>query len=184
MGQSNVTISDQPIQVTNVSSPTLRGTYDYTIADVAGVVATNNFMSIFNPVASGRTIIIVGVFVSSTASGGTSITAPMRGFRVTTATGGTLATNSTDICKLQTSAPTAAVEIRIGNPTVTLGPPFFNSPPTISASVGSTAVHVITVPPSPAATTFTLAPGEGIVLQTLSGDVDQRWNLGVVWSEI
>lgn len=162
------------------SNPSIRGSYDFSLADTAGVVAANNWISLFNPVGSGRSVLFGGAFISSTAAGATSVTAPMRGLRVSTATGGTLQLAAA-IAKFNSANPDAVAEVRTGNPTVTLGAAIFNSPPTISASVGSTAVHAVAVPP--AAGPFVLAPGEGVVLRTESGDTDQRWNLSIVWVE-
>lgn len=164
----------------SVANPAIRGSYDFSISNVAGIVAANNYISLFNPVGSGRVVAFGGAFVSSAAAGATSITEPMRGFRITAASAGTLQGPSA-IAKFNSANPDAACEVRIGNPTVTLGAAIFNSPPTISGSVGSTAVHAVAVPP--AAGPFILAPGEGVVLRSEAGDTDQRWNLSIVWVE-
>lgn len=164
-----------------ISNPAIRGSYDFSIANVTGVVAANNYVSLFNPVGSGRVISFGGGFVSSTSAGATSETAPMRGLRITAASAGTLVPAS-DIAKFSSASPNATAEVRTGNPTVTLGAAIFNSPPTISGSVGSTVVHQIAVPPG--AGPFTFAPGEGVVLRTEAGDADQRWNLSLVWVEL
>lgn len=177
----NVNLGSSAVSTISVRNPAIKGVYVFSISNIPGVVAANNFMSLFNPVGSGRVLSFGSAFISSTASGGTSVVEPMRGFRITTATGGTLqATLAT--AKFITSDVDPLAEVRIGNPAVTLGPAVFNSPPVISATVGSTNVHVIPVPGG--LQPFTLAPGEGIVLRTNAGDVDQSWNLSLVWAEI
>jgi len=177
----NVTTGASIVSTTSVRSASIKGVYVFSISNIPGVVAANNFISLFNPVGSGKTVSFGSAFISSTAAGSSSETEPLRGFRVTTATAGTLqATSAT--AKFITSDIDPIAEVRTGNPTVTLGAAVFNSPPVISATVGSTNVHVIPVPGGLAP--FTMAPGEGIVLRTSAGDVDQRWNLSIVWAEI
>lgn len=163
-----------------VANPSIRGSYVFSISNVTGVVAANNYITLVNPSGSGRTVVFGGAFVSSAAAGATSTTEPMRGFRVSAVSAGTLQAASA-IAKFNSSNQDAACEVRTNNPTATLGAAIFNSPPTISSSVSSTAVHVVAVPP--AAGPFILAPGEGIVLRGEAGDVDQRWNLSIVWVE-
>jgi hypothetical protein len=168
------------VSTIEAANPSLRGVYVFSQEDVPGVVAANNFVSLFNASGSGRILVFAGAFVSSTAAGGTTVTAPMRGYRVTTATGGTLQAASAS-GKFITTYPNPTGEVRLGS-TVTLGAALFNSPPVISATVGSTPVH--SVPVIAGAGLFTFAEGEGLVLRTTSGDVDQRWNFSIVWGEI
>lgn len=138
-------------------------------------------MTLFNPAGSGKLLSFGSAFISSTTASGSTETEPLRGFRITTATGGTLqAVNA--IGEFVTSEPSPIAEVRIGNPTVTLGPALFNSPPAISSTTASTNVHTVPVPGGLAP--FILAENEGIVLRTSAGDVDQRWNLSIVWAEI
>jgi hypothetical protein len=177
----NIVTSSPILSTTSVRAPSIKGVFDFSLANVAGVLAANNFLSLFNPVGSGKLVSFGSAFISSTAAGASAETEPMRGFRITTATGGTLQAAST-IAKFITTDAAPVAEVRIGNPTVTLGAALFNSPPVISATVGSTNVHVIPVPGGLAP--FILAEGEGIVMRTNAGDVDQRWNLSIVWSEI
>jgi hypothetical protein len=181
-GTQNVAVTGQPISVFSTSNPAITGSYIYSISNIAGVVAANNFMSVLNPVGSGKTVVFGGAFISSAAAGGTTNTEPIRGYRITTATGGVLVSNATEVAKLQTSFPTSIVEVRTGNPTVTLGPAVFNSPMANDNVTDPTPTHIITVPPGPGS--FILAPGEGIVIRTEAGDVDQRLNLSVLWAEI
>ena len=181
-----VTVTGQPIAIVGTVSsspgkdPFINGSYVFSVGNVAGVVATNNFLSLFNPVGSGSIGFIGGLFISSTTASGSTETEPMRGFRITTATVGTLQAAAA-ITKLNTTDANAKLEVRTGNPTVTLGAQVFNSPPAISATTSSTAVHAALVPPGLGP--FILAEGEGIVVRTIAGDVDQRWNIGVAWGE-
>lgn len=177
----NLTTSSATVSTTSVRSTSIKGVYVFSISNIPGVVAANNFISLFNPVGSGKTVSFGSAFISSTAAGSSAETEPLRGFRITTATAGTLQATSATAKFITTDADPIA-EVRIANPTVTLGAAIFNSPPVISATVGSTNVHVIPVPGGLAP--FTMAPGEGVVLRTSAGDVDQRWNLSIVWAEI
>lgn len=176
-GTQNVAITGQPISVMTTIDPGITGVYTFNAAAVTGVAASNNYISLFNPIGSGKTMYLNGAFISSAVTGGTTAVQPMRGLRVTTATGGVLQATSA-ICKFQTSAPNPVMEVRTGNPTVTAGAPFFSSPPAISATVGSTVVHAITF-----TNRFSFVPGEGVVLQCTASDVDLVWNLGLLWSE-
>lgn len=178
---SPVSSTAPSVNVTSVRSAAIDSVFVYSVGNVAGVVAANNYLSLFNPVGSGKLLSFGSAFISSTTAGGTTVTDPMQGFRITTATGGTLQATST-FGRFVTSEPDSVAEVRIGNPTVTLGAQLFNSPPAISATTGSTNVHIIPVPGG--LQPFILAEGEGIVLRTLVGDTDLRWNLSVVWAEI
>lgn len=177
----NITGSTAVVATTAVRSSNIDGVFVYSLSGVTGVVAANNFVSLFNPVGSGKTLSFGSAFISSTAGGATSQPDPMRGFRITAASAGTLVADSA-VGKFITADADPVAEVRIGNPTVTLGAALFSSPPVISATVGSTAVHVIPIPGGLAP--FTLVEGEGIVLRTLIGDTDQIWNLSLVWAEI
>ena len=163
-------------------NPTYKGVYVFSIGDVPGVVAAQNHLSLFNPSGNTKTFIFGGVFISSFSVAAITLTAnSMRGFRITTASAGTLQTNSTAVTEFQSTMPTSSAEVQTGNPTVTLGPAVFSSPLQVGNGVSS-AVHSILAPPGSGA--FTFAPGEGLVLQTATGDVDSRWNISFVWAEV
>jgi hypothetical protein len=169
-----------PVHVTPVKDNSITGVYVFSADEIPGVAAANNYLSVFNPVGSGKNLYLGGVFISAVTAGGTTVTAPMRGFRTTTATGGVLqATSAT--AKFITAYPDSVAEVRTGNPTVTLGASLFNSPPPLSSGVNSTPVHQVPIPPNSAP--FALAPGEGIVLREATGDTDLRWNLSIAWAE-
>lgn len=163
--------------------PTLIGAYVYSQAEVAGVVAANNFMTLTNPVGSGRTLLFAGAFISSYIVGDTAATiTSMRGYRASAVSGGTLQAAST-VGKFRTSASDPIGQIRTGGVTATLGTALFNSPPFIGAAKGSSPfVHQVPVPA--AGGPFTLMEGESLVMRTEAGDVDTRWNLSLAWAEV
>lgn len=169
------------LNTTNVRSPAIDSVFVFSTGNVVGVAGANNYLSLFNPVGSGKILSFGSAFISSVAAGGSTVTDPMQGFRITTATGGTLQAAST-VAKFISSEPAPVGEVRLGNPTVTTGAQLFNSPPAISASTGSTNVHIIPVPGGLAP--FLLTEGEGIVLRAAASDVDIRWNMSIVWAEI
>jgi len=163
-----------------VKDPSVTGVYVFSLAEIPGVVAATNHLALFNPIGSGKNVIFGGAFISSTSASGSTITDPMRGFRATLISGGVLQADSAS-AKFVTANPDPVAEIRTGNPAATLDGAMFNSPPAISATTGVTPVHAVPVPGGTGP--FLLVPGEGMVMRTAVGDVDQRWNLSVVWAE-
>lgn len=153
--------------------------YVFSMDAVTNVATAYNYLSLFNPVGSGKVIIISGIFLSSTLLTSSSITASLRGWRTTAASGGTLQPDSA-VGKGQSHIPDPAAQIRTGNPTVTLGAALFNSPSPIqdkAAPVHDVGVGSLVSP-------FTLVPGEGIVLRSESGiGVGATWNMSIVWAE-
>lgn len=182
-GTQNVAITGQPLQFYMVQNPSLDGAYVFSMAELAGVVAANNFMTLTNPVGSGKIIVFAGAFISSFIVGDTGATiTSMRGYRASAVSGGTLAAQNT-IGKFQTSQPDPVGQIRSGTVTATLGNALFNSPPFIGAAKSSVPfVHQVPIPPQGGL--FTLVEGESMVLRTEVGDVDTRWNLSLAWGEI
>lgn len=153
--------------------------YIYSVAEVPGVLAPNNYLTLFNPVGNTKVGILSGFFVSYSLTVGTSITTPMRGWRITAQpTGGSVVPNS-DIAKVQTIYPDATLELRISGPAAVLDGALFNSPPPTQKDTNF--VHEISLPSG--LLPFTLRPGEGIVLRTEASLLDARWNLTVVWAE-
>lgn len=182
-GTQNVNVTNpltDPVHVTPVKDNNITGVYVYSADEIPGVAAATNYLSLFNPVGSGKSLYIGGIFISCVTAGGSTVTAPMRGYRTTTATGGTLQAASA-IAKFITATPDPIAEVRLANPTVTLGAALFNSPPPLSAGNGTTPVHQVPIPPDSGP--FSLAPGEGIVLRQTTGDTDLRWNLSIAWAE-
>lgn len=182
-GTQNVTIvgntSTTPLFTTGAPNPAVAGTYVFSIGNVPGVAAANNFLSVFNPVGSGKNMFFGAAYISMGTTAPVGNTEPMNVFRITAASGGTLQAASA-VGKFQTTMADPTAEVRIGNPTVTVGAQLSNTPG-ISPNPGSTPVHIVTVPSI--APPFILAPGEGVAMRALNGDTDQRWNLSIVWSE-
>lgn len=168
-----------PLFTSAVANPLIKGAYVYSLGNITGVVAANNYISLFNPVGSGKSVFFGAAYASVSASAAISSTEPLNLFRVTTATVGTLQAAAA-IGKFQTVMADALAEVRIGNPTVTLGAQLANVP-AIVANPGSMPVHAVTIPPG--APPFILAPGEGVALRSAAGNANQRWNLSIVWSE-
>lgn len=178
-----VTSATSPLFTVVTPNPSITGGYVFSQDQVSGIVAANNYISLTNPTGSGKTILIAGVFVSSVivADIGTAV-APLRGYLATGVSAGTLQAASA-IGKMRSTMANAVAEVRTGNPTATLGAAWFNSPPLIGASKGS-APFVHQIPASTPAGSITLLPGESTVLRTEAGDIDQRWNISIAWSEL
>lgn len=162
--------------------PVLSGVYIFSVAVQPGVVAANNFVTLMNPVGNAKVVFFGGAFFSSYGTGTVTATDPMRGYRISSSSGGVAAT-AADIGKVDTLMPNATAELRTGNPTTSaLGAALFNSPPPLgTGGIVPQFVHQVDLPPG--AGPFTLRPGEGITLRTAAGDVDQFWNITLVWGE-
>ena len=170
-----------------VQNPFLKGVYIFSIANVSGVTTPNTFITLFNPANSGKTMLLGGAFVSTVNSASSSATAPMRGYRIFAApTGGTVQTTtggSSVVGKFSSIYPDTGMEVRTGNPSVTLGPALWNTPPQVTNGVGGGAfVHIIDVPPG--AGSFSCAPGEGVAVNNAGGTTGQVWNISIAWAEI
>lgn len=164
-------------------NPAFTGGYVFSEPTIPGVVAARNHLSLTNPSGSGKTILIAGVFISQTIVADVAATLdPMRGWLATSVSGGTLEPSG-GIGKIRSTMPNPVGEIRTGGMTATLGAAWFNSPPLIGASKTSFPL-VHQVPATIPAGSLTLLPGESTVLRTDTGDVNQRWNLSIAWSEI
>lgn len=159
-----------------------RSHYTFSTAGIAGVAAPNVYLTLFNPANSGEILSWEGAFLSSAANAAVSTTTAMRGYRIAAApTGGSVQAVST-IAKFSTEQADSVAEVRLGNPTVTLGAALWNTPPSpTSGAGGGSFIHVVDVGPSTGG--FKLKPGEGIAIHCALADVDQVWNLTVVWSE-
>ena len=104
-----------------------RPTYVFSEPQVPGVVAATNHLALTNPAGSGKVIILGGVFISQVTNGETAAAQPMRGYRATEVSGGTLE-NVSGIAKAVSTLPDPVGQIRTGNVTATLGAAWFNSP--------------------------------------------------------
>ena len=166
---------------TTPGMPTGVNLYTTLIFDAPGVVAANNFLSVFNPVGSGKTFVFYQFVAFPYATGATSVTNSMNIFRTTAASAGTLVA-AASINKFSTSQPNSVAEVRTGNPTTTNGTiPIISVPPAITSAASGTSGTIDIVPPTGAV--FTCAPGEGIVARTAAGNVNQLWDMGFTWSE-
>lgn len=154
--------------------------YNYTIIDTPGVVATNNFLSVFNPTTSLKTLALLSLAIESYSIGSSGTANSMAGYRTSAASGGTL---DTVITKYDTREPTSQVEVRVDNPTVTLttGLPVAPVGPPLSNGAGGAVTAAFT--PASSAALAVAHPGEGIVFRTLAGNTNQMWNITVTWLE-
>lgn len=156
-------------------------TYDFSIAAIQQTAGARDYLSLFNPVDSGITTIFAAIFLSSvhTSGVGSTVPDPIRGFRISAASGG-LVIPASDIAKFQTGFPDPSAEVRTDPTSSTRQAPFFNSP----VAIGNRAmeVHDITIPPG--SPFFTLGPGEGAVIRSEAGNTETFVNLSIVWSEL
>lgn len=162
-------------------SSSVTGVYAFTVLDAPGVVAANNFVSLFNPIGSGKNLVLFGGSISSYIAGGGSTTKnSMQVQRVTAASAGTLQATSA-IAKFVSTYANPVAEVRTGNPTVTLGANFIAAPPPINPNTNN---YVYEIEPPPGVGPFLIVPGEGIVVRTAVGDTDQNWDINIVWGEV
>ena len=182
MGQLNVSVVGAIGQY-DAPSPLITGAYVASLTDAPGVVAANNFMTINNPSGNTKTIVLLGLFVSTYVASGASATRnSLQGMLANTISGGTVMAASA-IAKFSSAAPAATAEIRTGNPTVTTAANIFNSPPAINTSTAQ-YVHSVGSGASLAGGTVTLLPNEGFVIRTAVGNTAQTWNISLLWGEI
>ena len=154
-------------------------TYLYSINDVPGVALANNFLSLFNPSGSGKVLSGLQLIVSTYSGSLTASPNSLLAKRITSATVGTLIAAST-IARFRTASPDPVAQVRIANPTVGgVGLAHSASAPVISTGAGQSSSAI---QPPPGAS-FLYAPGEGAVITTASGDLDQVWNISILWSE-
>lgn len=176
----NGTTGTTPLFASTVANPAIDGVYIHSIAAVPGTVALQNFITLYNPIGSGRMLSLgeVAISFANTATAGSLD--PIRGHRISVApTGGVLVATSA-IAKFSSAQPDPVGVVRTGNPTVTLGTPVFNSPPPIDNK--SSDVHNVEVPPG--AGPFLMAPGEGLAISKATGAVSVAWNITIVWAEL
>lgn len=160
------------------SDPTgARGVYLHSIAEIQGTVADQVFMTVMNPASSGRTMTLGTVAVSYSNTNPSTEPAPLRGWRISASTGGSLVAPA-NIAKFITSTPDATAEVRVTNPTPTYVVPLFNSPSPIDNR--SSNVHTVEIPPG---ATFLMRPGEGIAIRKEADVTSVFWNITVVWVE-
>ncbi len=155
--------------------------YLTSLVDVIGVVAANNYLSIFNPGGSGKTITMYALSIVPWAGAATSVSVSMNIFRVTAASAGTLVA-AANLSKFTSTSPNSIAEVRSGNPTVTTtGLSLGGVPPSITSSGSGASPSGGGAGPSGAS--FMLAAGEGLVLKTTAGSTAQLWNFNLIWAE-
>jgi len=183
MGQLKIDLEGQPISNYLVANPAITGVYVFSKAQMNGTAAANTFLTIFNPVGSGKNVSFAGAFISTGSAAATSATAPMRGYRLSSAPTGGVVEATSSVAKFNTAYPDTVVEVRSGNPTVTLGPALWNTPPTLTSGAGGGQfVHEVDTPAG--SPPFLLVPGEGIAINASAGDTDQVWHMTIVWTEL
>lgn len=153
--------------------------YRFTMT-ASGVVAANNFLTITNPAASGLKFVLLGLRVRCNAVGAVSAMPPMILSRASAVSGGSLVTNSTGVAHFRTAGPESAAEVRTGNPTATAGQPVLSASSIESTGAGTAAASDFS---DIADDDFELLEGESVLFRTASGDVDQRWLIGISWKE-
>lgn len=182
MASSQMTVGiDGTVSTIAGSDPTIKGVYSFALPDAPGVVAANNFMTLFNPLGSGKNLAFSYYQASSYTAATPVVTASMGMYRVTTATAGT--DSSASIVKLVTAYPSPVAVVRTGNPSATIGALLNTISPPLGAG-SFTSGDAIAVNATSTTNTLVLVPGEGVVFRTTSGDVTQRWNLTIAWAEI
>ena len=164
-------------QIVKLESTTPRGVYLHSIAAVPGMVAEQTFITLMNPVGSGRVMTLGTIALSYSNTSPATVVDPVRGWRISAHSGGSLVAAS-GIGKFSTTMPNATAEVRVDNPTITKVYPVFNSPPPIDNR--SSNVHTVEIPPG---ATFLMRPGEGIAINKLSGTTSATWNITIVWAE-
>lgn len=192
-GTQNVAITGQPINMVmtaNTSSTPLYtvagmpagvNLYSTLVFDTLGVVAANNFLSVFNPIGSGKTLVFYQFTCFPWATAATSATVSMLVFRTTAASAGTLVA-AANVGKFSTASPNSVAEVRTGNPTTTNATvPILAIPPAVTAAPTGIGSVASIVPPTGAS--FVCAPGEGVVARTTAGAIGQLWDMGFTWSE-
>lgn len=173
---SNPVFTQPPTAITGLVYTTL-------IRNTLGVAAANNFLSVFNPVGSGKNIVVAQFICFPYATAATTPTDNMEVWRTSTATVGTLLA-AANVGKFDTTQANSIAEVRTGNPTVTLTGtvPILAIPPAVTSSAGGASSTINVIPPS--GSLFICRPGEGIVARTPAGAVGQVWSLGFSWAEI
>jgi hypothetical protein len=154
--------------------------YQFAMVDTPGVVAANNFLSHFNPAASGKTAAPLGLVIQPYAINNSSTPNSMTLFRTSAASVGTLISAATITRWNPGIDPNPVTEIRTGNPTVTTtGLALIGIAPIVSSGASSNSAALVapfTIPP-------TLPNSTGLVFTTAAGNVNQLWNIQYTWME-
>jgi hypothetical protein len=174
---ANPVFTQSPVALTGMVYTTL-------IENVPTVNTANNYLSVFNPIGSGKNLIFAQFTAFPYATAAQATTINMEVQRISTATGGTQLA-AANINKFDTTQANATAEVRTGNPTVTLvgTVPLIAIPPAITNAANGVSSPVDIIPPT--GSLFICRPGEGVVVKQLAGaGTTQVWSLGLTWSEI
>lgn len=157
--------------------------YTTLIRNTLGVVAANNFLSVFNPAASGKTMVFTQFVCLPYATAATTPTDNMEVWRVSAASVGTQLA-AANINKFDAASANSIAEVRTANPTTTLvgTVPVLAIPPAVTSAAGGVSSTVNIIPPS--GSLFICRAGEGVVARTPAGAVGQVWTLGFSWFEM
>ena len=153
--------------------------------DAAGVAAANNFLSLFNPTGSGKTLYLFLAKVSAYGVALATTKNSIRLTRISAASVGTLQADSV-VAKFNTKSPDPVAEVRTGNPTITAVAEFWATPPQDVITAAGVGVPVTDKfnPHEITETFVVLLEGQGVVIrQTIAGDIDQTFDMVVVWGE-
>jgi hypothetical protein len=192
-GGGNVTVTNFPNpQNVNVTGPnplpvivttgnTFTGFYSFSISDLPGVVAANNFVTLMNETGSGKTLQVYSATVGSyvAAAGGGGVRNSMIVQQIISSTGGTLQ-NQAAIARLDRTMPAPTGAVRTGNPSVLFAANITSFPPPVGIDTGSNNDRIVSTQNSG----VVLHPGEGIRFFTTAGSVNQNWNIAFSWAEI
>jgi hypothetical protein len=188
-GQMNINLVDadgHPVRISSdgrlltAPAPEDYQFYFHAAIDMPGVVAANTFLSIFNPVGSGKTVSFFSIAPDSYATGASSTPSSLVVDRTTAASGGTQIA-AANINKLITIQPNSIAEVRTNNPTITKsGITLYSWPPPLATGVGGSSSAYSSVPPGQG---FFCLPGQGIALSTPAGNINQVWSIKVTWAE-
>lgn len=163
---------------------TVSGVYAYCMTDVAGVTAASNvFMSLFNPIGSGKLFAVKRLEMQSYTIAVTGVKSSKRFSRVSAASGGTLASS---VESHDTNYPTQKAEVRISNPSVSQVADIKAFAPAIeiSAASGAYPAPEIEFNPRDEFEEIILREGQGIsIYQTVAGNVNETMNINIVWME-
>lgn len=154
--------------------------YVHSLNDAAGVVAANNFVSYFMPANSVKFAVALLITVQNYSVNVAAAANSMLVSRITSSTGGTPVA-AANIGRFADGDEDPSFAVATGNPTVvTTRAPLVGYPPPISGAGGTGSTSVQS---SPGNGSFIMGPGQGLVVYTTAGDVDQRWNIQLIWQE-
>lgn len=154
--------------------------YQYAVVKESGVSGSaHEFLSVFNPAGSGVVMLALGLVVESYSLAATTSDEPLRLFRTSATSGGTLITAAT-ITRFDPLHDAPKCVTRVSGPAVTkTGLELLGVGPVVSVGTGSSG-STFAPPPGVGAKIY---PGTGITFGTLGGDTDQRWNIQFTWGE-